>query len=82
MKLVSEDNTQTKKTSANPRKHEDKSVQNQNKNPQADLNNTKDNNIKVLTIIRKYETTLIKRTYMVDLSITIPCSANGSRGPK
>ena len=73
---------QTKKTSANPRKHKNKFVKNQNKYPKPDLNKPKDNKIKVFTIKRKVETTLIKRTYIVDLSIAIPCSVKGSRGPK
>ena len=40
------------------------------------------NKIKVFTIKRKYETTLIKRTYLVDLAITFPRFVKGSPGPK
>ena len=43
---------------------------------------SKENKIKVFTIKRKNETTLIKRTYLVDSSIVIPCSGKGSQGPK
>ena len=40
------------------------------------------NKIKVFTIKRKDETTLVKRTYLVDVSLTIPVPVKGSRGPK
>ena len=43
---------------------------------------TNPNKIKVFTIKKKDETTLIKRTYLVDISLTIPVPVKGSRGPK
>ena len=43
---------------------------------------TNSNKIKVFTIKRKDEATLIKGTYLVDVSLTIPVPVKGSRGPK
>lgn len=47
-------------------------VKNQTKPKQSDSNKTKENKIKVFTTKRKDKTTLIKRMYMVDLSVTDP----------
>lgn len=40
------------------------------------------NKIKVFTVKRKDETTLVKRTYLVDVSLTIPVPVKSSCGPK
>ena len=61
-------------------------VKNQIKNKQnpSDSKETKmkNNKVKVFTITKKDETTLVKRTYMVDHAITFPLSLRGSQGPK
>ena len=50
--------------------------------PESKLKASNPNKIKVFTIKKKDETTLIKRTYLVDISLTIPIPMKGSRGPK
>ena len=50
--------------------------------PESKPKETNHNKIKVFTIKKKDETTLIKRTYLVDISLTIPVPVKGSRGPK
>ena len=52
------------------------------KTTKPNLTESKPTKIKVFTIKRKDETTLIKRTYLVDISLTISCSVKGSQGPK
>ena len=75
-KLISDSQVQTKKSTTNPRKDNKDLIKNQNKQKQ---DKTK---IKVFTIKKKEEKTLIKRTYMVDRSITFPLSVKGSQGHK
>ena len=50
--------------------------------PETKMTVANPNKIKVFTIKRKDETTLIKRTYLVDVSLTIPVPVKSSRGPK
>ena len=50
--------------------------------PESKPNALNPNKIKVFTIKRKDETTLIKRTYLVDISLTIPVPMKSSHGPK
>ena len=52
----------------------------ENNKPKVEV--SKENKIKVLTIKRKDETTLIKRTYLVNSCIVIPYSVKGSQGSK
>ena len=50
--------------------------------PESKANKSNPNKIKVFTIKKKDETTLIKRTYLVDISLTIPVPMKTSHGPK
>ena len=50
--------------------------------PEFKANKPNLNKIKVYTIKKKDETTLIKRTYLVDISLTIPVPMKNSHGPK
>ena len=69
---------------ANPRNLKTSLNENQSKIKKSVLDKPKqeNNKIKVFTIKRKDETTLIKRTYMVDLLVAIPYFVKDLRGPK
>ena len=85
-KLVSHYEAQTKKLTTNAKKVKSEVVKNQvkYKQNQSDSKETKikNNKIKVFTITKKDDTTLIERTYMVDLTITFPFSIKGSQAPR
>ncbi|XP_052625079.1 uncharacterized protein LOC128132565 [Lactuca sativa] len=70
-KLVSDNAAQVKKKLANLRAPKKNSIEKPTNNNTPQLKQDK-NKIKVYTIKRKDETTLIKRTYLVDLSVAIP----------
>ena len=72
-KLFSDSKVPTKKSTTNPWKDNKDFIKKTN------IDKMK---IKVFTIKKKDETTLIKRTYMVDRSITFLFSVKGSQGPK
>nr|KAJ0211572.1 hypothetical protein LSAT_V11C400222650 [Lactuca sativa] len=73
-KLVSDPEKENKKSSSKPRKI---------RTPTDTLKFKEDKTkIKVYTIKRKDETTLIKRTFLVDISTVIPFSMKNSPGPK
>nr|KAJ0214865.1 hypothetical protein LSAT_V11C300139970 [Lactuca sativa] len=81
-KLVSDFEKENKKSSSKPR--------NQTKNPKPSKTTPTDTlkfkedktKIKMYTIKRKDQTTLIKRTFLVDVSTIIPFSVKNSPGPK
>ena len=85
-KMVSEPKIPIKKSETNSKRDDKKFVKQQihNKQKKTSLKDTdlKDNRIIVFQNTKKYKTTLIKRTYMVDVSITFPVSVKTSRGPK
>ena len=79
-KLGSNSKSQTQKLTTNPKRVKKEFVKNQAKNEQIKSNSKemKNNKIKVFTIKKKDQKTLIKRTYMIDLSIAYPVSVKGS----
>ena len=80
-KLVLDSKVQNTKKSANPRTSKKTSIVKPSNNNTHQLKKV-ENKIKVYTIKPKEETTLLKRTYMVDLSVAIPYSVKDSPGPK
>ena len=71
-----------KKTMFKPKVENRESANVKFTNPKNEPKVLKSNKIKVFTIKRKDETTLIKRTFLVDVSLTIPYTIKGSQGPK
>ncbi|XP_052619752.1 uncharacterized protein LOC128126067 [Lactuca sativa] len=75
-RLVLDSETQTKKSTTNPKKVKKEFVKNQNKQKQSNSKETKmkDTRIKVFTKTKKDETNLVKQTNMVDRTINFPLS--------
>lgn len=82
-KLTSDSKFHNKKSSANPRSQKKNQKPMPSNNPTNALKFKQDKTkIKVYTIKRKDQTTLVKRTYLVDISTAIPFSVKNSQGPK
>ena len=84
--MVSEPKTPIKISETNSKKDEKIFVKQQIQNKQEKIflkdTNSKDKRVTVFQITKKEKTTIIKRTYIVDASITYPVSVKTSQGPK